>query len=54
MEVVAVFKRYGWEWGGDWRFVDQPHFQKTLGYSIVQLRKLHSENKVDQNGFVKI
>lgn len=54
MEAVAVFKRYGWEWGGDWRFVDQPHFQKTFGHSIVQLRKLHSENKVDQNGFVKI
>lgn len=54
MEVVAIFKRYGWEWGGDWRFVDQPHFQKTLGFSIVQLRKMHNENKVDQNGFVKI
>lgn len=19
MEVVAVFKKYGWEWGGDWK-----------------------------------
>ena len=54
IEVVAIFKRHGWEWGGDWRFVDQPHFQKTFGFSIVQLRKMHNENKVDQNGFVKI
>ena len=30
MEIVAIFKRYGWEWGGDWKFYDAPHFQKTL------------------------
>lgn len=54
IEVVGVFKRHGWEWGGDWRFVDQPHFQKTFGFSISQLRKMHNDNKVDQNGFVKI
>lgn len=40
MEVVAIFKRYGWEWGGDWRFTDKPHFQKTLGYSISQLKTM--------------
>lgn len=39
MEIVAIFKRYGWEWGGDWRFKDLPHFQKTLGQSIMQLQK---------------
>ncbi len=43
MEVVAIFKRYGWEWGGDWKFYDAPHFQKTLGYSIVQLQALHAK-----------
>ncbi len=37
-EVVAIFKSYGWEWGGDWKFVDAPHFQKTFGYSIKQLQ----------------
>lgn len=32
MEVVRVFKRYGWEWGGDWKsFKDMPHVQKTFG-----------------------
>ena len=37
MEVVAIFKRHGWEWGGDWKFYDAPHFQKTFGLSVVQL-----------------
>lgn len=45
MEIVAIFKRYGWEWGGDWKFYDAPHFQKTLGYSIVQLKALHDAKK---------
>lgn len=37
MEVVKIFKMHGWEWGGDWKFTDMPHFQKTFGYSISQL-----------------
>ncbi|MEN9389317.1 MAG: Cellulophaga phage phiSM [Candidatus Parcubacteria bacterium] len=53
-EVVAIFKRYGYEWGGDWKFVDAPHFQKTFGKSIVDLQALHNSDKVDKNGFVLI
>jgi len=53
-EVVAIFKRYGYEWGGDWKFVDAPHFQKTLGKSIAELQALHNAGKVDKNGFVLI
>jgi peptidoglycan L-alanyl-D-glutamate endopeptidase CwlK len=53
-EIVAVFKRYGYEWGGDWKFVDAPHFQKTLGKSIAELQSLHKAGKVDKNGFVLI
>ena len=53
-EVVTIFKRYGWEWGGDWKFVDAPHFQKTYGKSIVELQQLHKTDKVDKNGFVLI
>ena len=44
MEVVAIFKRYGWEWGGDWKFYDAPHFQKTFGYSIAQLQELNKKH----------
>ena len=54
MEVVQIFKRYGYEWGGDWKFVDAPHFQKTFGKSIYELKSLHAAGKVDKNGFVLI
>lgn len=53
-EIVTIFKRYGWEWGGDWKFVDAPHFQKSCGFSIVNLQQLHKTDKVDKNGFVLI
>lgn len=43
MEVVAIFKRYGWEWGGDWRFTDMPHFQRTGGSTIAQMQKLYPQ-----------
>lgn len=39
MEVVVVFRKYGWEWGGNFKSLkDYPHFQKTFGYSIGDLR----------------
>jgi peptidoglycan LD-endopeptidase CwlK len=44
-EIVRIFKMHGWEWGGDWKFSDKPHFQKTLGYSIKQLQFLYSGKK---------
>lgn len=44
IEVVNIFKRYGWSWGGDWRFVDKPHFQKTFGFSISQLQALNKNH----------
>ena len=49
-EIVAIFKRYGWEWGGDWKFSDKPHFQKTFGYSIAQLQELNKKHE----GYVTI
>ena len=54
LEVVAIFKRYGWEWGGDWKFSDKPHFQKTMGYSIAQLKTLYATGKRDAAGYVTI
>jgi peptidoglycan L-alanyl-D-glutamate endopeptidase CwlK len=54
MEVVDIFKRYGWEWGGDWKFFDAPHFQKTFGMSINEMLKRHVAGKVDKQGFVII
>lgn len=37
MEVVSVFRNAGWEWGGTWKFTDNPHFQKTFGNTWQQL-----------------
>lgn len=54
LEVVNIFSQYGWEWGGNWKFYDAPHFQKTYGYSVRQLLNLHKSGKVDKNGYVLI
>jgi peptidoglycan L-alanyl-D-glutamate endopeptidase CwlK len=54
IEVVQIFKEYGWEWGGDWRFKDAPHFQKTLGYSVRSLYNMYMSAKVDENNYVRI
>jgi len=50
MEVVTIFKRYGWTAGIDWKFIDPPHFEKPMGYSIAQLQKIGR----DANGYPKI
>ncbi len=40
MEVVAVAKKLGFTWGGDWAgFRDYPHLQMDFGYSISQLQR---------------
>ena len=54
MEVVSIFKQFGWEAGIDWKFRDAPHFQKSLGYSVRQLVAMHQSGNVDKHGFVKI
>jgi peptidoglycan L-alanyl-D-glutamate endopeptidase CwlK len=54
MEVVAVFKKYGWEWGGSWTsFKDYPHFQKTKGYKVSQLLAMYNAGQVDSEGYLK-
>lgn len=31
MECVSIFKKYGWNWGGDWKsFKDGSHFEKEF------------------------
>lgn len=48
IEVVNIFKRHGWEWGGDWKFTDKPHFQKTMGLSIATLQTMPRHNGYPQ------
>lgn len=54
MQVVHIFKSHGWDWGGDWKFTDYPHFQKSLGYKISDLLALHKAKKYDSNGYLLI
>lgn len=54
IEVVNIFKQYGWTWGGDWKFVDAPHFEKTFGYPIRTLLDMYNKGKVDKNNYVLI
>lgn len=54
MEIVSIFKKYGWQWGGEWNFKDDPHFEKTFNRSWPQLLALHMEDKVDKQGYVII
>ena len=49
MEVVVIFKKNGWNWGGDWRTLkDMPHFDKK-GFSDW---KTLSKLKRDKNNYV--
>ncbi len=50
LEVVRIFNAYGWQWGfinSRGKRYDLPHFQKTFGFSIPQLKKL----KTDAEGY---
>lgn len=49
MEVVAIFKKYGYAWGGDFRSIkDSPHFEKSMGFTTKQLLQ-----KVNNKDFIK-
>jgi peptidoglycan L-alanyl-D-glutamate endopeptidase CwlK len=51
MECVSVFKKHGWNWGGDWQsFKDMPHFDKS-GFG--NWRAL-SKYKRDASGYIII
>lgn len=54
MEVVTIFKKHGWTWGGDWRtFVDMPHFEKSFGYDWRGLLAIHNDGQLE-GSYVKI
>lgn len=55
-EIDFVFKMYGWEglYKADGKRWDFPHFQKTLGYRVVDLLANYNAKKVDANNYVNI
>ena len=56
MEVVDIFKRNGWVWGGDFRsFKDMPHLEKTFGLTWRQLKaRLDKKDFVPGTNYVRI
>jgi peptidoglycan LD-endopeptidase CwlK len=39
LKMGEIGESVGLEWGGRWKFKDQPHFQFTFGLSIQQLQQ---------------
>ncbi len=39
--IAAIGKSLGFEWGGDWKFTDKPHFQMNFGKHHTELAKLY-------------
>jgi len=46
--LKPIADKHGIVWGGTWKFVDKPHFQIDLGFSISQLKT----KKTDKMGYV--
>lgn len=56
MEIVDIFKRHGWVWGGDWKsFKDRPHFEKTFGHTWRTLLPKHqTKDFITGTNYVKL
>lgn len=54
MEVIEQFKLRGWDWGGDWKFVDYPHVERNFGHGWKYFYELRALKKVDNEGYVLI
>jgi peptidoglycan L-alanyl-D-glutamate endopeptidase CwlK len=55
-EVANTFIAHGYEWGGNWKSLkDNPHFQKTFGYTWQQLLiKYHNEDFIPHTKYVNL
>jgi len=48
LEVVKIFNAYGWRWGlfnKKGKRYDLPHFQKSMGYRIKDLKRLRRDGR---------
>lgn len=55
LEVVNIFREAEFEWGGMWRFRDNPHFQKRFGYHWkALLKKYNSGDFIEGAKYVSI
>lgn len=54
MEVVNIFRKAGWDWGGTWKFKDTPHLQKVYGYTWQQLLEKYNNKDFISGSYVRI
>lgn len=55
MEVVKEFESAKYDWGGRWKSrKDNPHIEKTFGFTIGQLLDKTIRGRVDEQGYVLI
>lgn len=52
MQIVGIFKSYGWTWGGDWKNPDRPHLEKNFGLKASALLSMAKAGKLDKNGYL--
>ena len=53
MKVVNAFKAKGWVWGGDFKSIqDDPHLERTFGYTWRQLLNKWNMGEIDRFGYV--
>lgn len=53
MEVVKVFKDAGYTWGGQWKFTDNPHFEKRGDWKNL-LVKYKTKDFITGTNYVKL
>jgi len=52
-KVVDYFTNKGWEWGGNWKFKDTPHFQMDFGFDWKTLKaRVDKGITITENGIV--
>ena len=45
--IAKIGKDLGFEWGGNWKFTDLPHFQKSFGLTPSNLLALREEQQTE-------
>lgn len=55
LEVVQIFIKAGWTWGGSWKSIkDNPHFEKSFGLGWRDLLKKYNNKQYDKDKYVNI
>lgn len=52
MTVINIFKKHGYTWGGDWKFKDYPHLEKTFNHTWQEMKAIYDAGKFDSEGYI--